>query len=292
MTGTVTKLCMPDSLVIPEEMLVISPDEEAVEQQINQLGLRCAKKVWADKVCPGDVAHCKADKAQYPDGREILIYTGVSLPGAEAAAAALLGKAPGEAVQTTLAGKSVTLTVEKILRLVPVKVEDSLIPGLGIDGVSTLEDYRRYLLQKQLEDTKMERSKEIIRFLMDSMLEGSEFSYDIPEMEQEVDKAMAQVFAQAQAENMPMDMPEDALRQSIREQMEQTWLAQAYCEKAGIAIDTAAAQEEADQMEEMMHLMGEPVPSKEALLSEALENQALNAMFEALDALVHEKLGG
>ena len=82
-----------------------------------------------------------------------------------------------------MAGKTVTLTVEKVLRRTPVEVSDVLIAGLGMDGVATVADYRNYLRNKAMDDLKMEQSKGVIRYLLEQMEENSTFSYDPQELD-------------------------------------------------------------------------------------------------------------
>ena len=183
MNGTVTKLCDVDSIGIPEDMLELRVDEGALDAEIGRLSLRCAREIPAETVEVGDVVYCWGDKEAYPDGRTILLYTATALPGAEEAAKAALGRKKGSNFQTSLMGKPLGLTVEKILRRESVEVNDALIAGLGIDGVNTLAEYRDSLRNKALADLKMERSKEIIRYLMEQMEAGSAFSYDEGEME-------------------------------------------------------------------------------------------------------------
>ena len=291
MNGTVTKLCNVDSIEIPVEMLELHVDEGTLETEIQKLSLRCAREIPAETVKMGDVVYCQGDKESYPDGRTILLYTAAALPGAEKAAEAALGKKKGDSFQASLMEKPVGLTVEKILRREPVEVNDALIASLGIDGVKTLAEYRSYLRDKTMADLRMERGKEITRYLMDQMEAGSAFAYDEMEMEAYLRSAEQEYAAQGPMEDEPaMDL--QGFREAVRSQAKQGWLAEAFCRERGIAIDEAQAQAEADQMAEMSSLMGEKPQNREELLTMARQNQCYTALFEHLDRIVNEKMGG
>ncbi len=292
MNGSVTKLWNIDSMQIPEELLQVHVDEKTLEENVQRLGLRYAKKVPAESAEPGDVVFCGADREAYADGRTILLYTGVSLPGAEEAAKAVLGKIPGDTLKTCLAGKDVTLTVTKILRREPVEVNDALAAGLGLEGVQTLSDYRDYLRRKMEADQKLENGKAVIRMAMDEMEANSSFVYDETAMEDQIQAAMAEYAAQGPMDDEMPPMNKEELRQAVISQIKQGWLMEAFCRERGIAIDEAAAQEEADQMAEMSALMGESAPDRQELLSMARQNQCFTAFFDYLDRMITEKMGG
>ena len=87
MKGVVEKLCNIDSIAIPEELLDNHVDEHQVEAAVQALSVRYAKEEETEEVSKGDFVSCEADKESYPDGRTILIYAGMNLPGAEEAEA-------------------------------------------------------------------------------------------------------------------------------------------------------------------------------------------------------------
>ena len=107
MKGYVTRLCDIDSIGIPDEMLEVHIDKERIEKQIAALSLRYANEISSIICARGDIVRCKADEASYPDKRTIILFTGASLPAAEEAANAAIGKKLGESFKTELAGKSV-----------------------------------------------------------------------------------------------------------------------------------------------------------------------------------------
>lgn len=69
------------------------------------------------------------------------------------------------------------------------EVNDALIASIGIEGVSTVEGYLAYLTAKATDEANMENSKAIMRYLMDGMINGSEFEYDEAAMNAAVEQA-------------------------------------------------------------------------------------------------------
>lgn len=290
MNGIVTKLCDADSIEIPQELLTLHVDPQQVEEELQRLSLRYAAECPADTAESGDIIYCQADTAAYPDGRTVLIYTGTALPGTEAAVPALLGHHAGDAVQTQLMDRPTTLTIQKILRRTPVTVDDALIARMGLDGVATVDSYRAYLHQKKLEDLQMERHKELIRYLLDHMLEGCTFSYDEAEMDAFVQDTIRDITEHSPDEAADAD-PEE-MRASILAQEKQRWMAKAFGEQQGVEIQMDQVEAETDQMIEMMQLMGEQVPSREEMIQLTIDDQYSNALFAYLDEIIAKKMGG
>lgn len=291
MKGYVTKLCHVDGIEIPAELLEAHIDARQIEEEINALSLRCAAESPVSCAEAGDIAHCRADAAGYPDGRTILLFTSAALSGAEAAVRAVLGKSVGDTFKTELAGKPVTLTVEKIIRRTPVAVDDALIASLCIDGVSTVEEYRAYLTEKAQADAKMEQSKAIMRYLMDELINRSTFAYDEAEMAAQIEKAKAEYAAMPESDGFPPPSEEE-LAQSVVYQCKQGWVAEAFCREAGITPDEEEIRQQAEQMGQMMGLMGENVPDEKELLDMARTDACLTPLFERINDIIVQKIGG
>lgn len=288
MNATVKTLCDIDRIEIPPEMLSVCVDEREVDADVTRLGLRYATESEVESAVLGDTVCCRADVESYPDGRTILLYTAMELPGAEAAARAGLGKRLGECFETTLVGRKVTLTVEKILRRTPAKIDDALVTSMGLEGVSTLEEYRSYARAKRLADQHLEQRKEITRFLADAMVEESSFDYDAAELDKTIDEEIELYSADYAEESI--DMTAEQMRTAIAAQIKQGWVARAFCESHGIEIDRAGVEEYTDQMLQMMSLMGEDAPGREEMLEMALQNEYFRGFYEYIDKLIERKM--
>lgn len=291
MNGVVSSLYDIDSIVIPEDMLQVCIDEQRVEDDVRSLSMRFAKESPADFVEKGDLAYCQADKESYPDQRTVLIYTGLELPGAEEAKAAVTGKKAGDSVSCKLAGKDVTLTVEKILRRTPVEVDDALIAGMGIEGVSTVADYKTHVRERLTADQEMENSKMAVAFYIRTMTEKSTYTYDEAEMEAHVQSVMAQYVKEAE-EVTGETVDEAEVRDGIIYQSEQMWLAEAFCKSHGVAVDLSRIKEDTDQMIEMMELMGEEIPDRAEMEEMARQDAYFGGFVDYISKIVQEKMGG
>lgn len=285
MNGFVSRLCDLDGVSVPAEMLELKIDAQRIEGEIKALSLRCAKESAVELAENGDIVRCTADKESYPDGRTILIFTGTELPGAQEAAKAALGKRRGDVFPAPLAGKTVNLRVQTVTRRTPVEVNDALIASLGIEGVSSVEGYRAYLTEKAEGEQKLERSKMIMRYLMDALVNGSEYSYDEGEMQAYVEKTKTE-------RPQPEGVTEEMVVESIVYQCKQLWVAEAFCRQQGIETGEAEVEQMADQFAEMMQLMGEAVPERSELLEMARGELCLTPLFEHISRLIEQKFGG
>ncbi len=285
MNGFVSRLCELDSVSVPAEMLEVKIDAQHIESEIEALSLRCAKESTVELAETGDLVRCRADKESYPDGRTILIFTGTELPAAKEAAAAALGKRAGDVFSAELAGKTVQLCVETVIRRTPVEVNDALIASLDIEGVDSVEAYRGYLNSKAEGEQKLERGKMIMRYLMDALINGSEYSYDEGEMQAYVEKTKAE-------RPQPEGVTEEMVVESIIYQCKQMWVAEAFCRRQGIEVGQTEIEQMADQFAEMMQLMGEAVPERGELLEMARGELCLTPLFEHINSLIEQKFGG
>ena len=182
------------------------------------------------------------------------------------------------------------LTVEKVLRRIPVEVTDDLIAQLGLEGVATVADYRSYLRKKAMDDQKMEKSKAAIRYLLEQMEAGSTFEYDQQELDAYVQKNMEQYLKDMQ--EMGMEESPEEIKASILAQEKQNWMAEAFCKAHDIAVDLADAENQADQMLEMMQLSGEAAPEREEMLEMMRQGAYLDGVFQYIGEMIEKKMGG
>ncbi len=287
MNGMVSNLYDIDSIVIPEELTKTDIDEQKVDEEVQVLSKRYAREEQADEAAAGDLVCCQADRESYPDGRTILLYAGMKLPGAEKAEEAVIGKKAGDVISTVLADKQVTLTIRKIVRRIPVEVNDALIAGMGIENVKTIEDYKAYVRDKMTADQRMEHEKDVIRYVMDQMIANSTYIYDEKEMEAYVQKTSEQYKKECEAIGEPVEMEE--MKQGLIEQCKQYWMAKAFCESKGIAVDLSSIEEDTDKMIEMMKLMGEQVPDRAEMLEMAEQDAYLDGLFQYIDKMMEKK---
>lgn len=287
MIGTVTKLYDVDSIVIPEELLDLQVKDSVIKEKVQMLSTRYAKESYADVVAPGDIVYCKADENSYPDGRKIILYTGTEVPGSQEAAKMTIGKRANDTFTTTLAGKFVTLTLQQIICRTPVEVDDALIAEIGIEGIHSVDEYREYIKEQMLADMRMERHKAIFYHFITELVEKSEFSYE----EKEMNEYIQSLIAQYPPDSM-IEMSDEEVKERVLSQVKESLIADAFCTAYSIEIDMKEVEEAADQMLQMQALMGEEVPSREEMIEMYLQNARFGALYDYVDKIATEKLGG
>lgn len=292
MDGTVKELCGIESIKIPEEMLDDSISDKDVEKQVDLLSLRYADELNADMVIEGDLVYCRADEESYPDGRDILIFTRSEMPGACDAEKAVLGCRQGEIVKTTLAGKKTELSITGIIRRTPAAVNDELIVKIGIDNVATVDEYRRYVKDKMTADRHLQNSKEITRFILDGLINGSTYVYDEAEAEQYVLSCYEEYLKENERLGIEEDLTVDDVRDGVINNLKQGWIAEAVCKKNNIEIDMASIEEDTDRMIEMMELSGEEIPAREEIIKMSLAGEYMNRLFMYVEEYIDKLTGG
>ena len=285
--GKVIRLCDIDSIVIPDDMKGVTVDEGQIEKDIQALSIRYAKESQAENVQSGDIVYCKADEESYPDGRTVIIYTGMDIPGAGKAVGDVANKHVGDTFETEISGKAVKLMVDKIVRRVPVPVTDDLIASMGIDGVITVDGYREYATEKTRRDLEMENDKMIIAHYIDAMVDGSTYEYDEKVMDEYVKSGMEQFEQEYQDEEY--DASPEEIRDGIIFQTKQMWMAKEFCRQKGLEVDAVSVAEETDKMIEMMELMGEDVPDREEMLEMNIQDEYFNKFIEYVQKKIEGK---
>lgn len=290
MDGIVTKLFDLDDIVFPEELFAVAVDAEGIEEKISILSLKYAAQTEVNRVSAGDTVFCSADSQSYPDGRTIILYTGVALPGAEDASQETIGKTIGDAFDAEICGTSAKLTVQRIVRRTPVPVTDELIASMGLENVTTIAAYRAYLTDLELAEQKAERARGAAQFALGVLAENSEFTYDEAELEAYIQGQMAQYAAECEAYGMQMDPGE--MEHNIILQLKQRWIAKAYCETHGIELDLSGMEEEIDIIMQMQALTGEESMTREEYVHMFTENLYFAKLFEALNLKIQSVMEG
>ena len=141
-----------------------------------------------------------------------------------------------------------------------------------------------------IEDQKMEKSKEIVRYILHEMVEKSTYQYDETEMEAYA-QSMAVQYAKEQEEaGEAVDLKD--MKAGAVSNMKQYWMAEAFCKAKEIPVDLSAIEEDTDKMIEMMELMGEEVPDRAEMKEMAVQDAYFGGMMTYMDKMIKEKTGG
>ena len=134
-------------LAVPEELKKWRFPESQIDEELEALARdHSSEQQMEGPVKDGHSVQCtclKDEKGNW-EGRTVLLYPGRSLPGAQEAEQAVLGKRQGETFSCQLKARTLVLKVEKVVEKRTLTVGDTLVGLLGLPGVETVEDYRRW----------------------------------------------------------------------------------------------------------------------------------------------------
>lgn len=286
MNGYVSKLYDIDCVTIPEELLNVGVEAEQLDGMLRALSLRHAKSSEVPVAQKGDILYC--DSKSYADNRDVIIYTGVALPGAEKASEDGVGKAVGEEFSTVLFDGEITLKVKRIVHRDPAVIDDEFIASLNIPGAATVEEYRKQLENEVLKNKKNENKKMISGFLLKELANGCEFVYDENELKEYAEEYLSEML-KMYPEELAGEEPEQ-LKESIALQQKEAWAVKAFCEKKGIKPDFEEAKAEVAKMLEMAALTGEETPSEEELLDSEVSRMYFTEFFEYAESFAEKRM--
>ena len=168
-------------LAVPEELRKWRFPESQIDGELEALARDHSSEHETDE--PVKDGHsvqciCLEDREGNWEGRTVLLYPGRSLPGAEEAEQAVLGRRPGETFSCQLKGRPLVLKVEKAVEKKIFTVGDELVSLLVLPGVRTVEDYRRWYHETHDQEYRDKASIRICRFWLEAILKESTFDVD------------------------------------------------------------------------------------------------------------------
>lgn len=204
LASTVSQLYDYKQANIPEELTRWHVTEEEVQAALTVLSQEHAALAQADRAEDGDAVQCVCLTAPQ-EGRTVLVYPGRKLPGAEEAEEAVLGRRAGDRFSCELVSSPVTLEVREVLRLTPHPVDDELIRLAGIDGVSTLAEYRARFTEETGAEKRNEAAWKIVMELAEAVTARSQLDIDQEEMRKWTEARVQQTCARAAASGEPLE---------------------------------------------------------------------------------------
>ncbi|WP_033124327.1 hypothetical protein [Eubacterium sp. ER2] len=168
-------------LAVPEELKKWRFPESQIDEELEALARdHSSEQQMEGPVKDGHSVQCtclKDEKGNW-EGRTVLLYPGRSLPGAQEAEQAVLGKRQGETFSCQLKARTLVLKVEKVVEKRTLTVGDTLVGLLGLPGVETVEDYRRWYHEKHDQAYRDKASIRICQFWLEAILRESTFDVD------------------------------------------------------------------------------------------------------------------
>lgn len=262
MEAKVKVLFDPALVVVPEEMTRWKVTDQQVEEQLERIGRLNAREVSADMAAAGDCVVCSCEAGQL-EGRTVLLYPGLCVPGAEAAEQAALGRKVGETFEAELNG-TLTLTVQKVIHRMFRGVDDEAVQALGIDGVTTVEAYRTWY-QKDAGEKNREQALKYIKFyILDTVAAKSEIEVNQAELDAWARPQVEQAYESMQVPGMPLEN-RDEMMAMLKEQCIQGFrrdqVSRALCGAQGFVYTP-------DMFEAQVAEMAAQMPGMEEMLEE------------------------
>lgn len=292
MKSTVSKLYDRHCVTVPKEMGKWRIDGREVEQQLILLSHTHGTETNVDKVQAGDSVRLSCEEGNL-QGRVVLIYPGLDLPGAADAEGAVLGCCVNDSVTTKINGTSVVLKVEEILRRIPVDIDDALVQKEHLEGIHTVDEYRR-MCRKRIEEQNRTQAKKIIsNFILNEITKHSEYAMDSKEMEAWKDEnARAQYEALIEEGEDPRiaedgtKLTEEEAIENLKEEQEYSFkrdlVCHALCAAQGISLEWEALKEEFEKMipPEMAAVISEEEMEEEK--ASYVKNAAITKVYDFL----------
>lgn len=162
-------------------------DEATLQQEMDRAVYPYITWEEGDEVAVGDVVTCRMEsdnpRLQRPEAK---ITVGAGLLN-KAEESKLAGARVGSVQTLSCRGSAVTLTVLGIRKRQVPPLEDRMVAALGIDGVTTVEQYRAYLVKQAVDEQFDHDSYEVIEAVLRTVRERSEVLIDEADWQQTVD---------------------------------------------------------------------------------------------------------
>ncbi len=170
-----------------------TPDEALLEKDIDRILKAHGAKVTPETVEDGDMVTLSCD-SEIPkfNKKNIIVMVGKGLFSKDFEAQ-LIGKKKDVPFTVTVDGAEVHGCVDKILRTVLPALTDESVAGFGMEGVETVEDLKRYCVDKQLdrlldEIDEMEMASAAV---WQTLSDNSEYTLDEEEKAHALERAAA-----------------------------------------------------------------------------------------------------
>lgn len=291
MKSNVTKLYDRTLISVPPEMIQWHVDADAIDEQLHTLACSHASEFHPDTVQKGDSVRLSC-----PEHTDVLLFPGLALPGVEKAEEDVIGLHVGDGLTASINGDTQTMTVCEIRRRVPASIDDALIQAEHIEGVATLEDYRRWYQAKEEEQNKSDAVRNIAFFLFEEIRERSEYALDQEEMNKWADKQARQYLDECIAMGIDPHIPDEGFELLTDEQAVEKFKAQflpefrsilvgqELCEQGGVSLTWEDLRSE---FEQMMPTDQEDITDEEREQAKAMFMESA-PVAKALDMLIEE----
>lgn len=304
MKSKVTKLYDYTQAQVPNELRRWRLQEEEIEEKLAALSRGHARETDVEQVQAGDSVVCAGESAVERWNKPVLLF----YPGSGLCEKVLedstVGMKTGES-KTVAAGEGdVTLTVKRIVRREALPIDDALVKLEAIEGVETVEDYRRWYQEKTEKYNRDHNMAYLARHLLDTVVEKTEYEIDKAEELAWAEKNAEQLRRAEEANGIDPTVPEEGTDFLTEEQVKQKYIDRikpffrAGLTHAAVAVALSGKDEETVIQEELArqcerwynHISVEELLAQFKGHEEDLRANALHIAAEELLRVYSEKL--
>ena len=178
MASRVTELYDYMTAPIPEELRPLKVTDADVDRMVAEMAARHQQSITPDAAEKGDCVICQSLTDGVYGDRKVLLYPGLSLPGAEDAEDAALGKSVGDEVDTVLCDTALRLRITGITRVTCHAADDDMVRSEGIEGVTTLSGYRTRCAEQLAASREAEAARKLAGHIFPDIVAKSVYEVD------------------------------------------------------------------------------------------------------------------
>lgn len=175
--STVDKVYDYKSVNVSSEQLKIKIDKKIVEKELNKLAKKYAETVEADDaIRKGDQVIAKMESNQEKFNKEnVPVAVGIGLFN-KSLEDKLIGMKKNESNTFNFDGITVTVKILSIKRKIIPNVTDEMVKEQKIEGVNTVEEYKKYCYNQEVSKEKGKSFDTIYPMVRDEVVRRSEFT--------------------------------------------------------------------------------------------------------------------
>lgn len=242
MKSIVTKLFDYTQAEVPPALRLWRVTDQAMEARLAVLSRSHARELEFDQVRSGDSVVCRGESAVSRWNKPVLLfYPGHGLCE-QAIEDALVGMKTGEAKTVAASDGAVTLTVSRIVRREPHPIDDSLIRLEQIEGVETLEEYRRWYRETTEAEDRKRNLGYLARHLLTEIEKHSVCALDEAEETAWAEESAVLMRRSEEAQGIDPTVPEEGTDFLTEEQVREKYIQKCRPLFRNMVVDAAVAE--------------------------------------------------
>lgn len=224
MKSKVIKLYDYTQAEIPAELRLWRVSDQKIDEQMASLSLLHARELDVEEVQTGDSVVCRGESAVGRWNKPVLLFYPGSGLCEKAIEDALVGMKAGESRTIAANEGDVKLTVTRIVRREAHPIDNELVKLENVEGVETLEAYRRWYREKTEKWNRDHDTAYLARHLLEAMEKNSEYEIDEAEETAWAEKNAEQMRRGDEANGIDPTIPEEGTDFLTEEQVKEKYV--------------------------------------------------------------------